>query len=181
MRIGDLELEFAYGGHHMPRVTGVFALPAPAVHVASVADDADAAGANASVMQGVRFRQLIRLGPAFGPEWRKMRRKERLEAAAARASTADLDPDDSVALLPNAASPSYGSTSSQIEDDWCPPTTRDEVVTRVLELIADLKERWLGVDYNLLSKNCNSFSSTLAYQLTGRHPPGPSACLHMRA
>lgn len=91
-------------------------------------------------MQGARFVQLIRMGPAFGVDWVKMRREQRLAAATA---ANDGDPDDSTALLPSALEPTG-------EDDR--PSTYEDAVNRVWALIVELKESWIGTEYDLLHR-----------------------------
>ena len=91
-------------------------------------------------MQGVRFATLIHMGAAFGPDWAKMRREQRLAAAA---TAADGDPDDSTALLPSALEPAG-------DDDR--PRTYEDAVNRVWAVIAELKDAWIGTQYDLLHR-----------------------------
>lgn len=91
-------------------------------------------------MQGVRFAQLVHMGPAFGADWAKMRREQRLAAATA----GDGDPDDSTALLPNSLEPTG-------DDDR--PRTYEDAVNRVWAVIAELKDEWLGNQYDLLHRS----------------------------
>jgi PPPDE putative peptidase domain len=41
----------------------------------------------------------------------------------------------------------------------------------VAEMVEELGEHYLGIDYHLLQMNCNHFSSDLCYALTGTRPP----------
>jgi hypothetical protein len=49
--------------------------------------------------------------------------------------------------------------------------TKEETLDRLVNLVESLGTDWPANAYDLLKRNCNSFTDALAFQLTGNHAP----------
>jgi hypothetical protein len=141
------------------------------------------------------------MGDAFSLEWANARRQSEelrnYESAASGEKPLPPEPtykpyyrhsssgESTIGLIPG-HSPSYsesikrmststfstshgvGSTEEESMSD------RDRAVLRVLDLVEEMKREpeWYGTAYDLLSRNCNHFTSEFCYRLTGRRAPG---------
>lgn len=176
-------LEFAFGGHDDPRITGVFSVPA---------------GTAAERMPGLRYYREVPVGRAFGREWD-------IEFGSGRAGTARRKRDDGgrhdeetetvygtslagqsrVSLVKHAdgraRSEAPDATEVDADDDGyysdgglgegIQHMSMDQ--RRAWRTIEDMRrsEEWRGTRYSLLSHNCNSFTAELVYRLTGKKVP----------
>ncbi|GAA6058542.1 hypothetical protein JCM10212_006981 [Sporobolomyces blumeae] len=193
-------LEYAFGGHDSPNVTGVFSIPAESAP---------------QRMPGLRHYRTIDVGTAFGPEWRKLNGRDheakRQDNDGARklrkhASTASLlgdaqrpsqgtsvrTADDDETTLAGPRYPGLADASSSVASfetlshspvdgqvgdddggvsDGIEYMTRDQ--RRAWRIIQELKRdpAWNGTRYDLLKRNCNSFTEELVRRLTGRTVP----------
>ncbi|GAA5972718.1 hypothetical protein JCM11641_002988 [Rhodosporidiobolus odoratus] len=190
-------LEYAFGGHDTPGVTGVFSIPA---------------GTAAQRMPGLKHYMTVDLGEAFGEDWEKAFRpaRTRLRRMGSKASlTSTIRGKGKGKVEHDAetiAGPPYGSSwigfsrsstalTSQQEDPFRDPigSTAEEqeleddddggesdgtgymtkAERRAWLIIQDLRrdEDWQGTKYRLLERNCNTFTHELVYRLTGRPAP----------
>ncbi|GAA5924944.1 hypothetical protein JCM3775_006324 [Rhodotorula graminis] len=174
-------LEYAFGGHDEPGLSGIFSIPA---------------GTAASRMPGLRYYTTVDCGDAFGDDWRRAFRPQGRDgsgrearsdeaggggtgapyggwAAVGSRSTVNLasggDGDDPF------QDPAGGEGMDDDDDggasDGTGYMTRAE--RRAWRIIQDLKRdpEWNGTKYRLLEKNCNHLTHELVWRLTGRRPP----------
>ncbi|KAK4055168.1 hypothetical protein OIV83_000448 [Microbotryomycetes sp. JL201] len=160
--------EFAFGGHDNPRLTGVFSV---------------LAGTAPSRMPGLRYYTELKLGKAFGPAWRREPRhgtKKESDASKKPRSLAETlrSGPSLVSLVRGRSNSSATKVDNEDEsddegaDDGTTYMSRDQ--RRAWRIIQDMKaaEEWRGTSYNLLRRNCNTFTQDLVYRLTGQHAPG---------
>ncbi|KAK4057709.1 hypothetical protein OIO90_001357 [Microbotryomycetes sp. JL221] len=172
--------EFAFGGHDNPRITGIFAIPA---------------GTAPSRMPGLRYYTEIKLGKAFGSAWRKEFTKGstlRICTTNAPSSNHDLEvrsigsklgSGPSLLSLLRGTTDDASTVNQDIQDDvdnadsdggvseGITYMSRDQ--RRAWRLIEQMKksDEWRGTRYQLLTRNCNTFTQELVYKLTGTRAP----------
>ncbi|KAM0793516.1 hypothetical protein ACM66B_000955 [Microbotryomycetes sp. NB124-2] len=137
-------------------------------------------------MPGLRFYTEIKLGTAFGARWRKQFRQGSSKDARGAASQSTLSLAKSLGSGPSLVSLVRGraNSSAQVNDDDDDADSDDGGVEdgitymsrdqrRAWRIIRELQssEEWRGTKYNLLQRNCNTFTQELVYRLTGQHAP----------
>ncbi|KAH8917012.1 DUF862-domain-containing protein [Atractiella rhizophila] len=105
-------------------------------------------------------------------EWGSKRRLSTLTTGTTRTNTTASSVHSTAPLTNGASSERYGEDEGGWEDEL--PTKGMEGLKRALKVVEGMRseERWRGNRYELLTNNCNTFTSELAYKLTGRRAPG---------
>ncbi|GAA5850894.1 hypothetical protein JCM9279_006231 [Rhodotorula babjevae] len=158
-------LEYAFGGHDEPGLSGIFSIPA---------------GTAASRMPGLRYYSTLDLGDAFGDDWRRafapgQRKDERAAAAASEQGGSAGRPYGGWVAVGSRSTVNLASDDADDDDggasDGTGYMTRAE--RRAWRIIQDLKRdpEWNGTRYRLLEKNCNHLTHELVWRLTGRRAP----------
>ncbi|GAA5823379.1 hypothetical protein JCM3770_006845 [Rhodotorula araucariae] len=182
-------VEWAFGGHDDPGVSGIFSVPA---------------GTAATRMPGLRSYMTLELGEAFGDDWRRVFGRESRVADDSPSRQGSLSPrswggkseqDGLVAGPPYEGWAAVNSRSTvnlsgaDAEDPFSdpPPDEDDEddggasdgteymsrAERRAFRIIEAMRRdsEWNGTRYRLLEKNCNTFTHELVWRLTGRRAP----------
>ncbi|GAA5923103.1 uncharacterized protein JCM15063_003535 [Sporobolomyces koalae] len=183
--------EWAFGGHDSPSVSGVFSIPAgtapqrmPGLRQYQTIDMGTAFGPEWSKLHR----------PARPPRPNKLRKQpskasllgtmtssERFESAT-RPYDGLVDYASTTSLAEPARRTGAGAdlgedAPDEDEDDDGGRSDGTEYLTvtqrRAWRIIEEMRrdEEWMGTNYDLLKRNCNTFTEELVRRLTGRSPP----------
>ncbi|MBW0525942.1 hypothetical protein O181_065657 [Austropuccinia psidii MF-1] len=185
VRIPAIGREIAFGGHHHPHLSGIFSLP---IHPNS---------SNQSALPGLRWLCDLDMGHIKPQSYLPISHHNSFDSLSSLESD---DHSTHIKLSPKLNPSSPSNSNSIIKNTYPPPPikfnipitkslatldssisdslpskshhqlTQIETLASILHQL-DQSPDWRGTSYDLLRRNCNSFSHQLCLLLTGKHAP----------
>ncbi|GAA6012638.1 hypothetical protein JCM11491_005464 [Sporobolomyces phaffii] len=180
--------EWAFGGHDSPNVSGVFSIPAgsapqrmPGLRLYTTIDMGPAFGRDwralndASTDRPRKLRKQSSKSSLIGRDDMGRPYEGFRDQASSASLATSLDPDSNYHDEP--CKDDNGDNGEDADDDDGGRSDGTEYMNasqrRAWRILQDMKRdpSWNGTKYDLLKRNCNSFTEELVKNLTGRTPP----------
>ncbi|KAG0150193.1 hypothetical protein CROQUDRAFT_652603 [Cronartium quercuum f. sp. fusiforme G11] len=193
VRIPELGREIAFGGHPHPQLSGVFSLPIrpdgkppmPGLRLITSVDMGEVktcttprssklSRASRSSLRDEEARQLIRSSTSMRSMRSSIQTVSSLQQSTSSCSgpavypptTQDVEMTKSTSRDENSSASSLASSTSSS----LPTRTQLETFVHILTQLEESPD-WRGTSYDLLRRNCNTFTDEFCMLLTGRHTP----------
>ncbi|EGG11100.1 uncharacterized protein MELLADRAFT_115382 [Melampsora larici-populina 98AG31] len=192
IRIPELGREFAFGGHPNSDISGIFSLPIrsdgkppmPGLRLVSEVDmgqirtnplpQKSSLPRNSSTSTPTETRRLMRSSASTRSSVNTSSSVQSPTSTThSKASAYPTIQEESLEMAHDHSQEGTSSASSMASDvsDLTPNRTQLETFEHVLTQL-DESPDWRGTSYDLLRRNCNTFSDELCMLLTGRRTPG---------